>query len=41
VNAKVFGAILNDMDLDNPRYSDSYYVYQRYGYYYGEKKGVA
>jgi polysaccharide biosynthesis transport protein len=32
VNARIFGAVLNDLDLDDQRYGQ-YYQYYRYGYY--------
>lgn len=38
VQANVFGAILNDVDLTSPKYGDYYYSYKTYGTYYGEKK---
>ncbi len=38
VNAKLLGAILNDVDLENPKYGEVYYAYYRYGYYYADKK---
>ena len=38
VNAKIFGAILNDVDLQDPKYGDYYYAYRHYGQYYGEAK---
>ena len=41
VNAKLLGAILNDVDLENPKYGEVYYAYYRYGYYYAEKKDEA
>jgi polysaccharide biosynthesis transport protein len=37
VNARVFGAVLNDLDLENQKYGQ-YYYYYRYGYYYGDGK---
>ncbi|HEX9049268.1 MAG TPA: polysaccharide biosynthesis tyrosine autokinase [Anaeromyxobacter sp.] len=40
VNARVFGAVLNDLDLENQKYGQ-YYYYYRYGYYYGREKGIA
>ncbi len=40
VNARIFGAVLNDLDLDDQKYGQ-YYYYYRYGYYYGDKKGEA
>ncbi|MEN9799557.1 MAG: hypothetical protein RL653_3254 [Pseudomonadota bacterium] len=41
VNAKLLGAILNDVDLENPKYGEVYYAYYRYGYYYADKKDEA
>jgi succinoglycan biosynthesis transport protein ExoP len=41
VKARVFGAILNDIDASKAKYGDYYgygYGYTTYGYYYGEKK---
>ncbi len=38
VNARIFGAVLNDLDLADRRYG---YYYRRYGYYYGTKEGTA
>ncbi len=32
VNARIFGAVLNDLDLENQKYGQ-YYYYYRYGYY--------
>jgi capsular exopolysaccharide synthesis family protein len=37
VNARLFGAVLNDLDLQDQKYGQ-YYHYYRYGYYYGDKK---
>jgi capsular exopolysaccharide synthesis family protein len=37
VNARLFGAVLNDLDLQDQKYG-RYYQYYRYGYYYGDKK---
>jgi polysaccharide biosynthesis transport protein len=37
VNARIFGAVLNDLDLENQKYGQ-YYYYYRYGYYYGDPK---
>jgi capsular exopolysaccharide synthesis family protein len=37
VNAPVFGAVLNDLDLEDQKYGQ-YSYYYRYGYYYGEGK---
>ncbi len=37
VNAGVFGAVLNDLDLENQKYGQ-YYSYYRYGYYYGQER---
>jgi succinoglycan biosynthesis transport protein ExoP len=36
VNARIFGVVMNDLDLEKRGYG-YYYYYQRYGYYYGEK----
>ncbi|MCE9672336.1 polysaccharide biosynthesis tyrosine autokinase [Myxococcus stipitatus] len=43
VQARMYGAILNDVDLRAPRYGDSYLAYQGYGQYAAEesKDGVA
>ena len=38
VNAPIFGAVLNDLDLQDQKYGQYSYYYQ-YGYYYGERKG--
>jgi len=38
VNAPIFGAVLNDLDLADQKYGQYSYYYQ-YGYYYGEGKG--
>jgi capsular exopolysaccharide synthesis family protein len=35
VNARIFGAVLNDIDLED-RQGGGYYYYAKYGYYYGE-----
>ncbi len=40
VNARIFGVVMNDIDLEKRGYG-YYYYYQRYGYYYGEKPGEA
>jgi succinoglycan biosynthesis transport protein ExoP len=40
VNARVFGVVMNDVDLERRGYG-YYYYYQRYGYYYGEKPSEA
>lgn len=37
VNARLFGVVVNDLDIETRSYG-SYYYYQRYGYYYGEKQ---
>ena len=37
VNARVFGAVLNDLDLEDQRFGQ-YGYYYRYGYYYGDRK---
>ncbi len=39
VNAKLFGAVLNDVNLDRSRYGDYYYGYAYRYYGYGEKNG--
>ena len=36
VNARVMGAVVNDLDLESREYG--YYYYRQYGYYYGEKE---
>jgi capsular exopolysaccharide synthesis family protein len=36
VKARIFGAVLNDLDLEDQKYGQ-YYYYYRYGYYYGDK----
>ncbi|HLL53724.1 MAG TPA: polysaccharide biosynthesis tyrosine autokinase, partial [Myxococcaceae bacterium] len=41
VNAKVFGAVLNAVDFDDPKFGGHYSAYHRYGYYYGEKNDEA
>lgn len=41
VNAKLFGAILNNINLADAKYGDYYYAYRQYGYYYGEKSPKA
>jgi len=38
VKAKIFGVILNQIDLSDPKYGDYFYAYRQYGYYYREKK---
>ncbi len=38
VKAKMFGVILNQVDLGDPKYGDYFYAYRQYGYYYREKK---
>jgi capsular exopolysaccharide synthesis family protein len=40
VNARIFGVVINDLDLEKRGYG-YYYYYQRYGYYYGEKQSEA
>ncbi len=40
VNARVFGAVLNDLDLENQKYGQ-YYYYYRYGYAYGDKPSAS
>jgi capsular exopolysaccharide synthesis family protein len=38
-NARVFGVILNDVDVSSKRYAGAYYAYyRRYGGYYGENE---
>ncbi|MBX5481004.1 MAG: polysaccharide biosynthesis tyrosine autokinase [Myxococcaceae bacterium] len=41
VNARVYGAILNDVDLEDGRYGSYYSAFQRYGYYYAESTDKA
>lgn len=41
VKAKIFGAVLNDVDLEKSKYGDYYYGYTYRYYGYGEKKGEA
>ena len=36
IQARLFGVVINDVDLEQRGYG-YYYYYQRYGYYYGEK----
>jgi capsular exopolysaccharide synthesis family protein len=36
VNARILGAVVNDLDLESREYG--YYYYRQYGYYYGEKE---
>jgi Mrp family chromosome partitioning ATPase len=36
VNARILGAVINDLDLESREYG--YYYYRQYGYYYGEKE---
>jgi polysaccharide biosynthesis transport protein len=36
VKARLFGAIINDIDLNSHKYG--YYYYSRYGYYYGAEE---
>jgi capsular exopolysaccharide synthesis family protein len=38
VNARILGALLNDLDLQSHKYGQYSYYYQ-YGYYYGASKG--
>jgi capsular exopolysaccharide synthesis family protein len=38
VKARIFGAVLNDLDLESRRYG---YDYEQYGYYYTRKKDEA
>ncbi|MGC3999837.1 MAG: polysaccharide biosynthesis tyrosine autokinase [Anaeromyxobacter sp.] len=37
VNAPLFGAVLNDLDLEDQKYGQ-YSYYYRYGYYYGDSR---
>jgi capsular exopolysaccharide synthesis family protein len=37
VKARVFGAVLNDIDLED-RQAGGYYYYTKYGYYYGDSE---
>ncbi len=39
VKAKLFGAVLNDVNLERSRYGDYYYSYAYRYYGYGEKNG--
>jgi capsular exopolysaccharide synthesis family protein len=39
VKARIFGVVINDLDLERRGYG-YYYYYQRYGYYYGEKQST-
>ncbi len=39
VKANIFGALLNDIDLED-RQAGGYYYYSKYGYYYGESEGA-
>ncbi len=41
VKAKLFGAVLNDINIHDSKYGYEYYAYNRYGYYYGERKDEA
>jgi len=41
VKAKVYGAILNNVDLEDPKYGGYYADYRRYGHYYGERRDGA
>lgn len=38
VNARLYGAVVNDVNLEDRRYGNYYSAYQRYGYYYSEQK---
>jgi polysaccharide biosynthesis transport protein len=38
VKAKVYGAILNSVDLEDPKYGGYYADYRRYGRYYGTER---
>jgi len=39
VKAKLFGVVLNQADLADPRYGQYYYAYQHYGQVYKESQG--
>jgi capsular exopolysaccharide synthesis family protein len=39
VKAKMFGVVLNQADLADPRYGQYYYAYQHYGQVYKESQG--
>jgi len=39
VNARIFGAVLNDLDIESRDHG--YYYYQQYGYYYSPQKDEA
>ncbi len=39
VNARIFGAVLNDLDIDSR--NQGYYYYKQYGYYYSTQKDEA
>ncbi len=41
VNARIFGVVVNGVDIERRGYGYYYYYYQRYGYYYGEKPSEA
>lgn len=41
VKARLYGAILNSIDLDDPKYGGYYTEYRHYGYYYGERQDSA
>ena len=41
VNAKIFGVVLNNVNLEDPKYGDYYYAYRGYGYYQSEGKNEA
>lgn len=38
VKAKIYGAILNSVDLEDPKYGGYYADYRRYGHYYGGER---
>jgi Mrp family chromosome partitioning ATPase len=38
VKAKIYGAILNSVDLEDPKYGGYYADYRRYGHYYGNER---
>ena len=41
INVKLFGTVLNNIDLQDAKYGGYYAAYQRYGGYYGEKDEAA
>jgi capsular exopolysaccharide synthesis family protein len=40
VKARIFGAVLNDIDLED-RQAGGYYYYTKYGYYYGDSEATS